>query len=552
MNARRHQAACLPAGRLRYEGARAAPAFAALLLALAGCAGEPPPPEGTPRLVLFIVVDQGRADYLERFRPLLTGGLGRLLDESVVFTNVHHEHAITTTAPGHATLSTGLYPSRNGIVNNWWLDRGSGDRVAAVGWPPSPKALDAPALGDWLKSTYPRSKVFAASGKDRGAVLTAGKDADGAFWTDSKEGRFVSSRYFGWREPDWLDAYHEERFPDRYFGQAWEPLPEVVEHAQAYGIQALDAGPVEWQFPHPIGRASPTPSDGFYSALLGDTPFGDAYLADFAQALIEGEDLGADAYPDILGLAFSALDKVGHDYGPDSPEVLDTLLRLDLTLGELLDFVDRRVGLDHTVVSLSADHGVTPLPEVLAAKGLPARRFDTEETDCFQQVGRRLRERFGEEEWFVTGFYLDRELISDEGVDPVEIEDAARRLIEQCPGVERVWTRSELERDGDDGQDPMRRLYVHSFHPERSPDLMLQLEPHTLPVMRSSTTTHGSPYDYDTHVPWLLRLPSGQGGRVDVRVATVDVAPTVARLLGVTPPGGLDGVDRRALLPAER
>ena len=533
-------------------GRRHPAAVATLLVTLTACAGEPPPPADTPRLVLFIVVDQGRYDYLERFRPLLTGGLGRLLEESVVFTNAHHDHAITTTAPGHATLSTGVYPSRHGIVNNWWLDRGSGDRVAAVGSPPSPDALDAPALGDWLKSTYPRSKVFAAGGKDRGAILTAGKNADGAFWTDSSSGHFVSSRHYGWREAEWLDAYHEELFPDRYFGQAWEPLPEVAEQGAAFGIEALDAGTVEWRFPHPIGPASLTPSDGFYSALLNDTPFGDAYLADFARTLIEEEDLGSDVYPDVLGLAFSALDKVGHDYGPDSPELLDTLLRLDRALGELFDFVDRRVGLASTVVSLSADHGVTPVPEVLAAKGAPARRFDAEENGCFQQAGRRLRERFGEEEWFVTNLFLDRELIAESGVDPAEIESEARRLLELCPGVERVWTRSELERREDDGGEAMRRLYAHSFHPERSPDLLLQLEPHTLPVMRSSVTTHGTPYPYDTHVPWLLRLPSGTGARVDDAVATVDVAPTVAHLIGVTPPAGLDGIDRRSLLPAPR
>ena len=547
MTGRRHPNRRLAIGLRR---AVAAAALAATLMPVAGCKPEPPP-QGTPRLILFIVVDQGRYDYLERFRPLLTSGLARLLDESVVFTNAHHEHAITTTAPGHATLSTGRYPSHHGIINNWWYDRAERKRVAAVGSPPSPKALQVPAFGDWLKATYSRSKVFAASGKDRGAVLTAGRDADGAYWTQAADGRFVSSRFYQLREPAWLRAYHKDLFPDRYFGQAWEPLPEVVEHGPAYGIVPLESGTIERQFPRPMGSAAPVPTSSFYSTLLNYTPFGDTYLADFAQALIEGEDLGTDAYPDFLGLAFSALDKVGHTYGPDSPELLDTLLRLDRTLGVLLAFVDRRVGLENTLVSLSSDHGVTRLPEILKPSGVEARRFGAEETQCFQQARRELRNRFGEQEWFTTGFYLDRRLTAKSSVDRTEIENETRRLIERCPGVQRVWTRSELESDTGESHKgpPMRRLYANSFHSERSPDLMVQLDPHTLPVMRTNVTTHGTPYAYDTHVPWLLRLPSGTWARVDDPVATVDVAPTIARLIGVTPPVDLDGTDRTPLLP---
>ncbi len=529
-------------------------ALAVAAALLAGCVPEAPPPDGTPRLVLFIVIDQGRYDYLERFRPLLKFGLARLLEESVVFTNAHHDHAITTTAPGHATLSTGAYPNRHGIINNWWVDRRNGKQVAAVGSPPSPKALEAPAFGDWLKSTYSRSKVFAASGKDRAAILTAGREADGAYWTQTSDGRFVSSRFYHLRYPGWLRAYHKEAVPDRYFGQAWEPLPEVVEQGPAYGIVTLGTGTVDRGFPHPIGPAWPQPSPNFYKALISDTPFGDAYLTDFAQALIEAEDLGADAYPDFLGVAYSATDKIGHAWGPDSPELLDTLLRLDRTLGELLDFVDQHVGLENTLVSLSADHGVTPLPEILEARGVEGHRFGAQENLCFQLARRQLRQKFGEQEWFTTSFYLDRKRVAAAAVEPAAIENETRRLIELCSGVERVWTRSELEngKPGEAGEAAMLRLYRHSFHPERSPDLLVQLEPHTLPVMTTNVTTHGSPYPYDTHVPWLLRLPSGTAARVGERVATVDVAPTLARLVGVTPPADLDGVDRRSLLPAAR
>ncbi|MCP3958544.1 MAG: alkaline phosphatase family protein [bacterium] len=514
---------------------------------LFACAGEPPPPpEGTPRLVLFLVIDQGCADYFERFAPLLDGGLGRLLEESTVFTQTYHDHGVTTTAPGHATLSTGVYPSRHGIVNNWWLDRESVEVVAAVGEEQTPEAMQATTLGDWLKSAYPRSKVFAASTKDRGAILTAGHSADAAFWSNWDDSRFVSSEYYPGGEPEWLEAYRQKRFPDRYFGKAWEPLPEVVEHGADYGLQPLGRGLIDRQFPHAIGSPAPAPDDSFYRAFWGNTPFGDAYLVDFATALIDGEQLGQDAYPDFLGLSFSATDIIGHGYGPDSPELLDTLLRLDEEIGKLLDFVDRRIGLEHTIVSLSADHGVTPLPELLRAKGIEARRFAAEDILCFQRSRDQLRRRFGDRRWFLGGFYVDRVGVAAAGVDPEEIENETRRLIEQCPGVARVWT--SAERNGSTPpEDEVARLYANSYHPERSPDLQPQYEAHTL-LSRRSATTHGSPYPYDTHVPWLLRLPAGRGARVDATVHTVDVAPTLAPLLAVTPPAGLDGVDRRSLI----
>ena len=508
----------------------------------------PPPPEGAPRLILFLVIDQARYDYLERFRPLLRFGLARLLDESVVFTNAFHDHAITTTAPGHATLVTGVYPSRHGIINNWWVDRLEGEMIAAVGEEPSPASLLASTLGDWLKAAYPSSKVFSASGKDRGAVLTSGKAADAAFWTDSDKGRFISSEHYLVQEPEWLVAYHQSLFPDRYFGTAWEPLPEVVAEGASFGLQTLGRGLIDDQFPHAIGGPTAAPDSTFYSRLLGETPFGDAYLADFATALIVAEQLGQDAYPDFLGLAFSALDKVGHDYGPDSPELLDTFLRLDRLIGELLDFVDEQVGLEHTIISLSSDHGVTPLPEILLTQGVEALRFGPEEVLCVQRAHRQIQEKFGRGDWFSRSFYLDREAVKAAGIDLTEIRNEARRLIEGCPGVARIWTAAELE--GYDGDDAIRRLYANSFHPVRSPDLLVQVEPHTL-VSRRSATTHGTPYAYDRHVPWLLRLPSGQGATVSDTVATVDVAPTVAALTGLTPPSDLDGVDRRPLFESK-
>lgn len=521
-------------------------ALAALLLVLS-CRPEPPGlAPGAPRLVLFLVIDQGRYDYLERFRPLLEHGLHRLLEESVSFTDAHHDHARTTTSPGHATLSTGCYPSRNGIIDNYWFDRRQGERVYSAmddDGERSPERLLAPTLGDWLKAASPRSKVFAASAKDRAAVLTAGHRADAAFWFDRETGEFATASYYRWKESPWREEFHEAHHPDRLFGTVWEPLPEVVASAAEYDVKPLDRGLINPQFPHPLGSAQPSPGGSFYNAIYS-SPFADSYLAELAKALIAGEELGADDDTDFLGLSFSALDAVGHEYGPHSPELLDAFLRLDRAIGEVLDFVDERVGLDNMIVSLSSDHGVTPVPELLSSRGIAARRFGAEEIACVQRAGVTLEEQFGDEDWIPYGLYLDRELAAERGVATADLQKTLARELAACPGFSRVWTATELSSATED--DPVARLVLHSFHPERSADLAVMLEPHT--IASSSEATHGSPHPYDTWVPWLLRLPKGQAAEVGERVHTVDVAPTLAGLIGLEPPAEIDGVDRGALL----
>ncbi len=533
------------------------PAFARLcagiaLLALSwiplGCAKPTPKPPGAgPRLVLFLVVDQARADYLVRYRPFLQHGLMRLLEESVVFTDTHHDHSGTTTAPGHATLATGLYPAHHGIVGNSWYDRETQASVLAVEDDEddrSPRRLLAPTLGDWLKASSPLSKVFGASFKDRAAILASGRLADGAFWYDTWDGKFVTSSYYYRQElPAWYAEYDGPAFLARFFGTLWEPLAEVTENAAAYELKPFDRGLLDNQFPHPLGGITLTPGRSFYSGLY-TSPIADRYLADFAKALITGENLGADGDVDLLALSFSALDAVGHTYGPDSPEVLDTILNLDRTLGDLLDFVDERIGLEHVVVTLSADHGVGPVPELLAAEEPGnGHRLGAAEILCFQKVGLALGERFGDEDWVERGFYLDHHLLAERGVDPRELESTIREGLERCPTVARVWTRSELLAGP---QDPVGKVFAKSYHPDRSADVVVQLEPNSL-NSRTVAASHGSHYPYDTAVPWLLRLPSGRHAEVSQRVYTVDVAPTVAPLLGLAPPPKLDGVDRAAL-----
>ena len=531
------------------------PAAWIVLTLAAGCAPAPdaepeaaaepgaPVPEGAPRLVLVIAVDQMRADYLERFGPLLTEGLARLLREGVVFTDAHHFHAATETAPGHATLATGVFPKRHGIVGNSWFDREARDEAYCCGDPDfgvSPRNMLAPAIGDRMKAAWPGAKVFSASGKDRAAILMGGHEADGAWWYSRSSGAWVTSPYYGAPEsqPEWVAAFNDEDRLAVHFGTAWEPLLPL-EHTSAYDIEPLDRGSFADTFPHALGGYTVERS-AFYASIYR-SPFVDDYLGNFAEALIEAEDLGGDEVPDLLALSFSALDTVGHGFGPNAPETLDVILRLDRTIGKLLDFVDERIGMEHVVVALSADHGVGIVPELVVRDGGEGGRFGTEQTLCLQRLQSRLEGRFGGGEFLLDTFYLDGETIAAEEANRGAIEDEIIDVMSDCPLVAEVLRPADL-----DPANPLHELYLNGYYPERSGDLIVVPEPNVLPVGLSVVTaSHGSPYPYDTHIPLIVRRQDGAGSVVAERANTIDLAPILAAILGLDAEG-FDGVDRLA------
>ena len=529
--------------------------FSVLLLAVlpVSCA-ESPPPEKSPaaapppdfKLVLVLAIDQFQMDYLDRFAPVLKGGLARLKEQGVLFVDAHQDHAVTNTGPGHASISTGAYPSRSGIITNQWFDK---QRrlpmycVADANFPligprrpggRSPNNLLVTALSDWMKGQWPGSKVFAASYKDRAAILLGGHGADSAYWYSG--GNFVTSTYYQTVYPEWVTDFNARNLPERYFGRLWEPLPVDESVKNSLSIETTESGRVEGGFPHALGDRSFRPGPSFYSSFAY-SPMLDGYLAEFAKELILQEAIGQDGSPDYLGLSFSAPDLVGHRHGPNSPELLDTLIRLDGYLADLLDFVDQHIGLDRTLIALSADHGVCPMPEFQQSNGLPGRRADEQDTVCWQNQLSRISARLGvEAAWLLDDFYLDYELIQQMGLDPARVEEVAAEVLGECPVIRRIWTRTELLTQSDD---PLHRLFKNSFHPERSPDLMPQLEEYQ--VTTSVGTSHGSPYRYDTHVPILFVQPGVAPKRVEGRVRTIDIAPTLAEILGLEIPPHVQG-----------
>jgi predicted AlkP superfamily pyrophosphatase or phosphodiesterase len=512
-------------------------------------AGQTPPasqglrPEGGPKLVLLLVVDQFGADELERIGPLFSGGFRTLLSQGVSFTQAHHAHAVTETGPGHATLATGCFPRHHGIVSNWWIEEGSRVSRWAIDddlYDESPRGLEATTFGDWLKQRYPESRVFSASGKDRSAILMGGRGADAAFWYDEESGGFTTSDYYD--EPEWLESFNGQRLLEQKFGETWEPLPLSREAIAELELHRLDLGPLGQELPITVGPPRLAPDESFYTAVR-DSPWWDEYLAQFARFLIEAEDLGVDGYPDLLALSFSAADYVGHDYGPNSREYVDLLLRLDRTLGELLAFIDQRVGLERTIIGLSADHGVVPVPEVRQGMGLSGERVGSETVRCLQNVGRLLAAEHGVESWLVSGPRLASGLSESVGRTRPELERETAERLEECPGIEAIWTSSDLIEAVDESEH-LRWLYANAYHPQRSPDFLIQFEEYFMPSL-GSVTTHGSPYAYDTRVPMLVLAPGLEALRLDLPVRTVDLAPTLAALAGIPIPRDVDG---RALL----
>jgi predicted AlkP superfamily pyrophosphatase or phosphodiesterase len=488
------------------------------------------------RLVLLVAVDQWRYDYLTRFRDEFTGGIARLLTTGAVYSNAYLDHYPTVTAVGHSTMLSGATPAVSGIIGNDWYDRALGRNVTSVSDPDttligaagegaSPRRMLVSTVGDELKSASRASagtpqarKVFGLSLKDRSAILPAGHMADGAYWFDTASGTFITSTFYRKDLPAWVAAFNEKKLGDTFAGKTWTYLDPSS--GAGHQMPAAPGGPL-------------------YSAVYG-SPFGNELLAAFAQAAIEAERLGQRGVTDLLSVSFSSNDAVGHTYGPDSPEVRDIAVRTDRTLNELFARVDALVGLDHTVVILTADHGVAPVPEVQQARRLPGGRLKGE--DLFLPIESALKARFGEGQWILstagTSPYLNHPLIAEKKLDPAAVRRVAAAAAAAVPHVARVYTREQLLA-GEVVPDSIGRRIARSYQIARSGDLEIVLDPYW---MRASTgTTHGTPYSYDAHVPLVFMGPGIRPGRYDATVALNDLAPTLATMLSIETPAGSQG-----------
>jgi predicted AlkP superfamily pyrophosphatase or phosphodiesterase len=526
------------------------------------------------RLVLLIVVDQFRYDFLDRFGDLfIAGGLKRLLREGASWTEANYDHMPTYTAPGHATLMTGTWPSENGIVANDWYDRDAQKIVSNVSDPDdqpgkpayqlfgggaierasTPRRLNASTLGDELRmTTNGRSKVVGISVKDRSAILPAGRNASAAYWFSTQTGNMVSTSYYFPQLPAWVEKFNQARRADHFIAQPWPRLIGESEYLRRAGADAPSwekfgsATDADVSFPHSF-RKNQT-ADAY--TPLDSSPFSNDLLLEFTQAAIINEGLGQDADTDVLTLSFSANDYVGHYYGPYSHEAMDITLRTDRQIAALLDFVNSRIGLQNTLVVFTADHGVAPVPEHATALKLPGGRIgnaqllETVKAAIRQRYGRKDESKDSTADYILSlsnaNIFFNLAALRRDRISIEEIETVAGDAALQVPGIARYFTRTQLQRAAIPPADPIARRVLHGFNSRRSGDVILVTEPFKY-LETFIPATHGSPYSYDTHVPLIIMGRGLAPGLYHQTATPADIAPTLANLLGVQAPSNSTG-----------
>ncbi len=512
-------------------------------------------PPTRPKLVVFLVVDGLPQRQVLAYRDqLASDGFARFLDRGAWFANAHYAHGYTVTGAGHATMLTGAYPDRTGIIGNDWRDANTGapvyctsDETATyIGHKTqaldgtSPRNLKVPTVGDVLRSADPRAKVLAVSGKDRGAILPAGQRGM-AYMYMHASGQFASSTYYMKEHPAWVQAFNGAKPADRYFKTEWTALLPAAAYARSLpdgqSFYPRDSAGLPLSYRAPEDEA---PGLRFYSELLRG-PFVDALTLDFARAAIAGEQLGQDEVPDILAISLSGHDYVNHAYSAESRFSHDHFLQLDRLLQSFFRDLDATVGAGNYVAVLTADHGFMPAPETLSAQGLKAGRVNLGQ--AVAKVNERLASRFGSGRWVMgtsaASLLLDKALIAQKGVNLDEVAEAAREALLAQEGIGAAFTRKELlsgSRQGAPFFDSLRK----AWHPQVSGEVQFALQANYMPG--TAGATHGSPHAYDTQVPILLYGPRWvKPGRVDEAVEVVDIAPTLARWMAVSAPAASQG-----------
>ena len=499
-----------------------------------------------PKLVVVIVIDQFRGDYLERYREEFgEGGFRLFLDHGAYFTDCNYDYANTRTAPGHATLFTGSYTSGHGIVANEWWDPLKKKRVTSVeddttkligivkGGPgASPHNLMSDTLGDELKlATGGKARVFAVSLKDRAAILPGGFAGDAAYWIDGKTGDWISSSYYRPELPEWVSKFNGSHRAEKFWNREWKDRD-----GNTLGSTAPRAG----------RDGAPA---GFYE-VVGSTPFANDYELEFAKELVLYEKLGAGAATDLLVVSLSANDILGHGVGPDSPQMHSMALDLDKSLSEFFVFLGHQVGMANVWMALSADHGVAPLPEFAKTLRMPAANLDTKA--LHEQINSLLSKKYKKKVEYLRDFDYPLAWLNEDAFAGKKEADAEADLGEAMKeaGMTGYFTKSQLAR-GETPATEIGKRYAHSYSPEGG--WYVIGVPTPFQVGTTKGTDHATPFSYDTHVPLAFYGLAFQPGTYRTHAEPVDLAATLASLLGINAPARATGrVLIEALPPLHR
>jgi predicted AlkP superfamily pyrophosphatase or phosphodiesterase len=516
-----------------------------------------------PKLVVVLVVDGLPNEQLQRYRDQFgQGGLRRLIDQGASFSNAHQAHGVTVTAVGHAAILSGAYPYQHGIIANNWIDPVTKQSVYCtedtafkyIGEETkpsdgtSPNRLRVDTLGDQLRyATGNRAKVVTVSGKDRGAILLAGKSGTPYMYMD-KTGNFASTTFYMQQHPQWVQRYQASKPQDRYYGKTWKPLLADAAYVNDAPDELYPATPSSPnRFPFAFYSDSGATDADYYNRLK-TSPFLDELTLDFARAAVEGEQLGSNpaGVPDLLGVSLSAHDYVNHAYGPESKMSHDHLQRLDRMLASFLTYLDGKVGASNFVVVLSADHGFPNTPEFAKTARQDAGRVDGAKLTA--ALNAALGAKYGNSKLVIAqsvpNLHLDYAAIDKAGLAHADVEHTAAQFLRTQEGVAEVYTRTQFEAGavGHAGTTRIGVLMQRAWNRELSGDLVVVTKPYWFFGSSSSGTSHGSPYAYDTNVPLVLSgakwIKPGMYGQY---AETVDIAPTLAHLLRVRPPAGSEG-----------
>lgn len=507
-----------------------------------------------PKLIVGIVVDQMRHDYLYRYYTKYSdNGFKRILKEGFSCENLHYNYAPTVTAPGHASIYTGTTPAYHAIIGNEWFQRYSrksmycvdDESVSNVGstniiaGKKSPKNLLASTITDELRLFfYNKSKVIGLSIKDRGSILPAGHNPTGAYWYDDQSGNFITSTYYRNNLPEWVSDFNNEKWVPKLLSQGWNTLRPIGEYTESTddlnpyeGKLAGEKSPV---FPRVFDMSKPN-----YGAI-NVTPHGNTMLTEIAFRAIEGESMGQDEITDLLALSYSGPDYAGHLFGLQSIEIEDIYLRLDLEIAKLLQYLDDKIGKNQYLLFISADHAVAQVPQFLIDQKNSAGYFNS--TSMLDSLKKMLTKKYDPN--IIDGMsnhqiYLNEDRISFKKLNRASIVSDIKSFVQNIPGVFQVWDRSEIVLLSNNL--PMNRMIQLGFNTNRGGDIIYTLLPAWLDSSFRTGTSHSSPYNYDTHVPGLFYGWSVPAGKSYARYEITDIAPTISHLIKITLPNASIG-----------
>ncbi|HUQ19828.1 MAG TPA: alkaline phosphatase family protein [Gemmatimonadaceae bacterium] len=507
------------------------------ILPVLALAAAPLRAQGTPpTLVVMITIDGFAERNLEKFLPQMRGGLARLANGGAWFTNAHHDHGITETAPGHATLLAGRFPRSTGIAANraGVYDPDSPLDGFSGGLGASPKRFQGTTVTDWLVTKDPRARALSVSSKDRAAILPIGRSKQQVYWYPG-DGDMTTSKYYADTVPTWVSQFNARRIPAKATGKTWSLLLAPTEYTEPDSV-AVESNGTDFVFPHSL-----PPDTAATETLFWTYPFGDELLAAFALEGVQAMNLGKGPQTDLLAVSFSANDAVSHRFGPDSREAHDQLLRADRTIGMFLDSLFKLRDPSKIVIALSGDHGFGTAPELAKNLNPPPTRVSI--LPALVSARQRLAKLHVDTmalEQDVQVTYVNRDAFAKAKVNPDEVLRPFREDILKTPGVARVDRFADLLK-GDTINDRIVRRWSHQFPPDAPIEFLITLTPGSLwrsPLVAS----HGTPYDYDTNVPVVFYGPPFKAGRFTDFVRTVDIAPTLASAAFVNPTEKLDGV----------